>query len=65
MGTPDGREQTNAKDPEKPSKIDSGWGDGSREQQTSTTLKLFWLGETKGVRTLTNVAGIALFLYFP
>ena len=56
-GTPDGQEQTNAKDPEKPSKIDRG-GDGSREQQTSTTLKLFWLGEAEGVRTLTNVAGI-------
>ena len=25
-GTPDGQEQTNAKDPEKQSKIDSGWG---------------------------------------
>ena len=57
-GTSDGQEQTNAKDPEKPSKIDSGSGDGSRDQQTSTTLKLFWLGETEGVRTLTNVAGI-------
>ena len=54
MGTPDGQEQTNAKDPEKPSKIDS----GSWEQQTSTTLKVFWLGETEGVRTLTNIAGI-------
>ena len=55
MGTPDGWEQTDAKDPEKSPEIDGGW---SQEQQTSTTLKLFWLGETKGVRTLTNVAGI-------
>ena len=38
------------------------WGDGSREQQTSTTLKLFWLGETEGVRTLTNIAGIKTLL---
>ena len=58
MGTPDGGEQTYAKDPEKLPKIDVGWGDGSREQQTSTTLKVFSLGETEGVRTLTNVAGM-------
>ena len=32
--------------------------DGSWEQQTSTTLKVFSLGETKGVRALTNIAGI-------
>ena len=60
MRTPDGWEQTNAKDLEKLSKIDSEWGDGSQEQQTSTTLKVFWLGETKGIRTLTNVACISL-----
>ena len=32
--------------------------DGSWEEQTSTTLKVFLLAETEGVRTLTNVAGI-------
>ena len=32
---------------------------GSREKQTRPTLRFFSLGETKGVITLTNIAGIA------
>ena len=64
MGTPDGWEQTDAKDPRKLPKIDGGWGDGLQEQQTSTALKVFSLGETEGVRTLTNVVGIPQYSYY-
>ena len=55
-------EQTNAKDPQKPPKINTRRWEEPRwviRGTNKTKIEIFSLGEPEGVKTLTNIVGIS------